>query len=320
MSNGIQNMLLLGIAAGLGLLVTNQFIDRKSEDLSQSALKTVDGILGRVDRTLGGEDSGNTGKQGTDKPEGLFERVIDAGFGVTKEAGRVLGDVVQNQVGLTVEQELQLGAEVHAKIAQEQQFLDDPEQQARIERLAGEVLALGSRMRLGGGPPRYKFHIVDSEVVNAFAHVGGYVYVNTGLLALATTDRALQFVLAHEIAHVEQGHCTRELSVALAAGRIGGEMLGNLAAKAHRLVALGYSQDLELEADVVAYRNLRKLGASMDEILAFHRSMLAYEEKQGRAHRNERDGPGGKVVERLDEHFATHPRTQERIDALEALD
>ena len=226
--------------------------------------------------------------------------------------------MIQNQFPVSVEQELEIGAEVHRQILETHPVLDDPRQLARVQRLGSEVLALGSRMRIGRSAPKYTFTIIDSDVVNAFAHAGGYVYVNKGLIDLTTTDAELQFVLGHEIGHVELGHTTRGMSVASAAGQLGGDVLAGLAVMAHRLISLGYSQNLELESDAFGYERLRKLGVSKKDAISFHYRMLAYEQKQGRAHKNKRGGAGGKVVERLDEHFSTHPETQKRIDLLEA--
>ena len=53
----------------------------------------------------------------------------------------------------------------------------------------------------------YTFTIVDDPAVNAFSHLGGFVYVHTGLLKMARQDWELEFVLAHEIGHVDLKHC-----------------------------------------------------------------------------------------------------------------
>ena len=50
-----------------------------------------------------------------------------------------------------------------------------------------------------------KFSIIEADEVNAFSHVGGYIYFNTGLLEIISTDAELQFVVGHEIAHLELG-------------------------------------------------------------------------------------------------------------------
>ena len=56
--------------------------------------------------------------------------------------------------------------------------------------------------------------IIASDEVNAFAHLGGYVYLHKGMLDFAESDAELQFVLAHEIAHIELGHCARKVTYA----------------------------------------------------------------------------------------------------------
>ena len=59
---------------------------------------------------------------------------------------------------------------------------------------------------------RYTFTILDSSDINSFSHPGGHVYLSRGIVLLHRRgeDAALQFVLAHEIAHVDHQdmiHC-----------------------------------------------------------------------------------------------------------------
>ena len=48
----------------------------------------------------------------------------------------------------------------------------------------------------------FTFTLLDSDVVNAFALPGGYVYVTRGLVALTNNEAELAGVLGHEIGHV----------------------------------------------------------------------------------------------------------------------
>src|SRR3546814_10783997 len=50
----------------------------------------------------------------------------------------------------------------------------------------------------------FTFTVLDSDVVNAFALPGGYIYVTRGLLALANSEAEMAGVLAHEISHVTE--------------------------------------------------------------------------------------------------------------------
>jgi len=51
--------------------------------------------------------------------------------------------------------------------------------------------------------------VLNSEEINAFALPGGFLFVNTGLIAQAETESELAGVLAHEIAHVTARHGAR---------------------------------------------------------------------------------------------------------------
>ena len=48
----------------------------------------------------------------------------------------------------------------------------------------------------------FKFTILDSPIVNAFALPGGYIYLTRGLIALCHNEAQLAGVIAHEIGHV----------------------------------------------------------------------------------------------------------------------
>ena len=54
----------------------------------------------------------------------------------------------------------------------------------------------------------YRFHVVDSKEINAFALPGGAIFVNTGTIAAAQNESELAGVMAHEISHVVQRHST----------------------------------------------------------------------------------------------------------------
>ena len=72
---------------------------------------------------------------------------------------------------------------------------------AYVERVGDRVK---DASELEGEP--FTFTLLDSDVVNAFALPGGYVYVTRGLLALANDEAELAGVLGHEIGHVTARH------------------------------------------------------------------------------------------------------------------
>ena len=84
----------------------------------------------------------------------------------------------------------------------------------RDERVERYVQRLGERLAAGAPGYRfpYKFVVIASPEVNAFALPGGYVFVNEGAIEAAHTEGELAGVLAHEIAHVSLRHGTTQAS------------------------------------------------------------------------------------------------------------
>jgi Zn-dependent protease with chaperone function len=72
-------------------------------------------------------------------------------------------------------------------------------------------------------PGAWRFHVIDSDAVNAFVLPGGYVFVHKGLAELLLGDGdntndargmdALAVVLSHELAHLVCRHAAERLSV-----------------------------------------------------------------------------------------------------------
>ncbi|EGJ35647.1 peptidase family M48 [Moorena producens 3L] len=57
----------------------------------------------------------------------------------------------------------------------------------------------------------YTFQVVRNNDINAFALVGGFVYVHTGLLKGVENEAELAAVIAHEIAHITSKHSIERL-------------------------------------------------------------------------------------------------------------
>jgi len=58
----------------------------------------------------------------------------------------------------------------------------------------------------------FKFFMVESNVINAFAGPHGYIGVNSGIMMEAKNESQFAGVLAHEISHVSQRHLARAFS------------------------------------------------------------------------------------------------------------
>lgn len=131
------------------------------------------------------------------------------------------------------------------------------------------VASVGERVAAAAGVPgQCTFTVVNSDVVNAFAVPGCYIYITRGLLAIMNSEDELASVLGHEIGHVVADHAARRQNTAALTG-IGALLVGVLsgsgdaaqaAAQAGQLYALNYSRDQEFESDDLGVRYLRRSG------------------------------------------------------------
>ncbi len=137
-------------------------------------------------------------------------------------------------------------------------------------KVSGYVAAVGGRIAANSELPKsqFRFTVLDSPDVNAFALPGGYIYVTRGLVALANSEAELASVLAHEIGHVTAKHSAqrqnRSIGMALGGALLGAltknKMLSDLANQGGQLYLLSYSRQQEFEADQLGIRYLTQAG------------------------------------------------------------
>ena len=208
--------------------------------------------------------------------------------------------------------EAALGAQEHPKILS--QFggeYDDPE-------LAAYVASVGKLLASASELPQldWRFTVIDSDIVNAFALPGGYVYVTRGLIALARDEAEMAAVLAHEIGHVTARHSAQRQGQGLMAG-IGalaaGILLGDAGASIGSTLGQGYvasySRSQEHQADELGVRYLSRVGFDPNAMSGFLAGMQAQSELLARIQGKEQSEASW---------LATHPPTGERVTAASA--
>jgi putative metalloprotease len=148
--------------------------------------------------------------------------------------------------------------------------------------------------------------IMDDAHVNAASGGEGEFYVTTGLLQKANDDQ-LRGVLAHELAHDDLGHVAKAqaLGAGLGIGMIILDQIfpgsGRITPIAGALVTSSYSRSEEYAADRHGVDILTRAGSSKTVMIKTLTWLVQTEGASG----------GG--------FLATHPGTQERIDALNKL-
>ena len=235
--------------------------------------------------------------------------LLGIGFEVAHTATRIGNDALDGVVGLSVDEEMKIGREAWNETTSRHTVVSDSQQQARVERLATPFLKVRSRKNV-----EYRFTIIDDDAVNAFAHLGGFVYVNHGLLNSVQNDDELSFVIGHEIAHVDRRHCVKNMTAIVRAQQAVGGIGGSLASIAYQAISVGYSEDFELDADQWSYRVMRRLGRSHDESL---QGLRMLEREFGADGDHHAHGPA--IIRHVEDHFRTHPRIDARIAQLGRL-
>lgn len=207
--------------------------------------------------------------------------------------------------------ELRVGREQHPKILKE--FGGT----AGHARAAAYVNAVGQQLGRHSDLPnlKYTFTVLDSDVINAFALPGGYVYVSRGLLALANTEAEVAGVLAHEIGHVNARHSAQRYSSSVVAG-LGTAILGivagggvaQLGQQGAAVYLQGYSRDQEFEADKLGVRYLARAGYETGSMASFLASLKAYSALEAKT--SGLPDPASRY-----NIMSTHPRTGDRVAA-----
>jgi len=204
--------------------------------------------------------------------------------------------------------ERELGAEQHPLLLAEFGGAYKGPEAAYVRQL-GEKLA-----GVAGLQGQCTFTLVNTDVVNAFAVPGCYIYITRGLVGIVGSEAELASVLAHELGHIVGDHgerqqkrsIWRQLGVMAVGFVTGSERLTRIAGEAAAYFTLRYSRRQEYESDDLGIRYLRGAGydpfaaADMLDALSRHEAYLSAA--------RERDDANA-----IPEWARTHPLTENRI-------
>ena len=150
-------------------------------------------------------------------------------------------------------------------------------------------------------------HIVNDADANAFAMLGGHVFVFRGLLESMPNENALAMVIAHELAHVANRDplvsTGRAVLFALLLFSATGQ--GNFAGTGSELALLSYSREQENMADLKALETLQRRYGHVGGATTFFEQVLV----------TDVHGEDELPVLGL---LSSHPQVRDRIDNLRA--
>jgi predicted Zn-dependent protease len=123
-------------------------------------------------------------------------------------AGEQTAEEKTKQAVSDVEAELKFGQNIAARILARNPMITN---QSLIE----YVNLVGNSVALHAGRPEltYRFAVVNSRDINAYAAPGGYIFITKPAIDLMQDESELAGALAHEIAHVTRKHIVKALKI-----------------------------------------------------------------------------------------------------------
>jgi predicted Zn-dependent protease len=210
------------------------------------------------------------------------------------------GKDAKDAMEISPAEEQEIGAKVSAMLREKYGVVQDPAIHKYVT-LTGTVLAsASSRPTLA-----WKFVVLDTDGVNAFAAPGGFVHITRGALALIRNESELAGVLGHEIGHVVEKHTLNAIKkgnmVSLGAEAARSEVVSKVANKAYEVVLENkFDRGDEMAADTVGVKLANAAGYAPNGLSGFLTRL---------AERN-------KDLKDRSGLFASHPETKARLDGI----
>lgn len=197
-------------------------------------------------------------------------------------------------------QEVELGKQINQQILSSDGFTLYRNRQVNeyVKQLGQELVAYSDRPDLP-----FTFQVVQDQSVNAFATMGGFVYVTTGLLKAVDNEAQLAGVMAHEIGHIVRKHSIQQMRETIVARGLAGAagIDRNIAVQLGVELALRLprSRSHEYEADRNALDTMMEAGYAPVGLIQFFEKLL--------------DKPSPPTF------LSTHPASRDRINALQQM-
>ncbi|GAB4215008.1 MAG: hypothetical protein Fur007_12250 [Rhodoferax sp.] len=262
---------------------------------------------------VGGAGSAGLGDVATAlSATGLTQRIPGANSNAVADMVQGASSVLKEY---TAQEQRELGVQFSSVLLGARPLLRHDAVQRYVNQVGGWVAQHADSPVDADGKPiafAWRFGVIDTDAVNAYATPGGFVFVTVGLMRQLNSEAELAAVLAHEIAHVVRAHY-------IAAIRKGGfaQVLGGA-------VQMKAGSGALSTAMVNAVRNIYQKGLDQSDEYEADRLGLLYAARAGYA-------PTGlpRVLKMYAANsqqdanytlfFSTHPAPSDRVARLEPL-
>jgi beta-barrel assembly-enhancing protease len=199
---------------------------------------------------------------------------------------------------LSDSQEVDLGKQINAEISRQVPI-------SRNRQLTNYVAEIGQKLAKTSSRSNipYVFQVVADNDINAFATMGGFVYIQEGLIRASKNEAELASVMGHEIAHIAAKHSVKQMrQQALTQGVLTAAGLNQSAAVqigVQLALQLPNSRGDELEADQLGLDNVTRACYDPSGMVSFMRTL-------------EQGGNG-----RVPTFISSHPSPNNRVSLLQ---
>lgn len=212
---------------------------------------------------------------------------------------------------ISQDQETQTGQQEAQQVESQLPILRDDAVTSYVNELGRRIATRTSRAELP-----WRFAVVNTDVVNAFALPGGYIYVNRGVLARAKNESELASVLGHEIEHVVLRHSVKQMEhqegaaigvmLACRLTRVCSSTLGQTAIQVGGAAVFArFSRADEAQADSGGFQNVLRVGIDPRGMLTFFQTLVSEEH--------------GAASGLVSSWFSDHPGTQDRVASVQRM-
>ena len=183
---------------------------------------------------------------------------------------------------------------------------EDEDASEKVDEIAGRLLAKVDEIPEDA---EIKYHLLEEDLVNAFALGDGNIFLFRGLIERAETDDQLAAIMAHELTHVIHEHHSKGIETVSVIQLLG--LLGAIVAEEQELAMAGmmisnalmesYGREAEVDSDITGVDLMTDAGYDPLAMIEFFTYMQGLERRRPRLEGN---------------YFTIHPHADERIQNL----
>ncbi|MGH1471080.1 MAG: M48 family metallopeptidase [Cellvibrionaceae bacterium] len=167
------------------------------------------------------------------------------------------------------ETEVKLAKQFNSTLFDVEKKDSDSEQHRQHEKIESYLQELANKISIHQELPEgmaITVHYIDDDTVNAFATLGGHIFMFRGLIEKLSSENALSMVLGHEIAHIKHRDpivsLGRGITIGLALASLTGfgdsSFSQGLVGNVGLITSLKFGRDQETEADSEAMKALHQ--------------------------------------------------------------